>query len=143
MRESELYQDGFVPKTEEELNQLTPANLFRYRCKEAIIKTMTPYEQTNNLGCKSEACKNLISLANQIAGNTTLMGIALSYGYSGDFSNIIYDEIDNALHSYCGISIYDVWDYNEKHNIFDFNHSLELYINSNRLMQALNTLSKK
>lgn len=42
-----------------------------------------------------------------------------------------------ALQTYCNISIYDVWDYNEKYKEFQLDSSLGLYINSNRLKQAL------
>lgn len=141
IQENKLYHDGFVFKPQEELEQMTPVDLFRYRCKEAIIQTMIPYRRTNNIGCQSEACKKLMLLANQMSNSTELMETALVFGYGGDFSNIIYEETDMALQSYCGVSIYNVWDYNENNKVFDVDSSLEMYINSNRLMQALAALS--
>lgn len=132
-----LYSDGFAYKSQDELEKMAPVDLFRYRCKQAIIQTMAPLTQTNNTGCQSEACKKLMSLANQMSNSTVLMETALLFGYGGSFSDIIYGEIDLALQSYCDVSIYDVWDFNETNKVFDVDNSLELYINSNRLMQAL------
>lgn len=137
----QLYSEEFVNKSQGELEKMAPVDLFRYRCKEAIIQTMAPFSQTNNIGCQSEACKKLLLLANQMSNNTVLMETALVFGYGGDFSNIIYEEIDMALQSYCEVSIYDVWDYNEDNKVFEADSSLEMYINSNRLKQALVALS--
>ena len=102
------YHEGFVRKSQEELKQMGHVDLFRYRCKEAIIQKMIPYRHANNYGCQSEACKTLMSLAKQIEDNTELMANALLYGYGGEFSNIIYDEIEEALQSYCGVTMDDV-----------------------------------
>lgn len=105
-----LYHEDFFCKSQEELIQMSHVDLFRYRCKEAIIQKMIPYRQIDNTGCQSEACKTLMSLAKQIEDNTELMANALVYGYGGEFSKIIYDEIGEALQSYCGVSIDDVLD---------------------------------
>lgn len=137
LQENRLHHDEFVQKSQIELEQMRPADLFRYRCKEAIIQVMKPYRQSNNTGFQSVACKKLLSLANQMSNSTELMETAIVFGYGGDFSNIIYEEIDKALQTYCNISIYDVWDYNEKYKEFQLDSSLGLYINSNRLKQAL------
>ena len=128
--QKKLYHEGFVPKSPEELRQMSHVDIFKYRCKEAIIQKMIPYRQTDNTGCQSEACKTLMSLAYQMANNIELMELALVYGYGGLFSEIIYDETDKALQAYCNISIYDVWDYNEHYNAFKIDNSLGLYINS-------------
>ena len=131
-----MYHDDFVRKTEDELKQMSHVDLFKYRCKEAIVQKMIPYRHTNNVGFESDACKVLMSLANQMTNSTVLMEIALMYGYGGDFSKIIYDEIDKALQSYCNVSIYNVYDYNEQNHIFEKDRSLEMYICFNRFEKA-------
>lgn len=143
LQENRLHHDEFVQKSQIELEQMRPADLFRYRCKEAIIQVMKPYRQSNNTGFQSVACKKLLSLANQMSNSTELMETAIVFGYGGDFSNIIYEEIDKALQTYCNISIYDVWDYNEKYKEFQLDSSLGLYINSNRLKQALEKVTEQ
>lgn len=110
-----LYHEDFVRKSQNELKTMNHIDIFKYRCKEAIIQTMIPFRHTNNAGCQSEACKILMSLANQMSNNTELMATALVYGYGGEFHEIIYDETNKALQSYCGVSIDDVRDYNEEH----------------------------
>lgn len=106
-----LYHEGFIRKSQEELKKMSNINIFRYRCKEAIIQKMIPFRYTDNVGCHSEACKTLMLLAKQIENNTELMANALIYGYAGEFSKIIYDEIGEALQSYCGMTIDEVLDY--------------------------------